>query len=76
MHNGGRFQNRTAQQLNGSLKMFKNQNSENSELKLKWPNQTNRFMNKCVSQKSYWKNNETFVSKRFKTKNFKKAAFL
>ena len=35
MLNGGRFQNRTAKQLNGSLKMFKTQNSENFELKLK-----------------------------------------
>ena len=74
MHNGGRFQNRTAKQLNVSLKLFKTQNSENSELKLKWPNQTNRFMNKWVSRKSYSKNNETLVSQRFKPKDFEKAA--
>ena len=54
--------------------MFKTQNSENSELKLKWPNQTNRFMNKWVSRKSYSKNNETLVSQRFKPKDFEKAA--
>ena len=74
MHNGGRFQNRSVKQLNGSLKMFKTQNSENSELKLKWPNQTNRFMNKWVNRKSCWKNNETLVSQRFKPKDFGKAA--
>ena len=74
MHNGGRFQNRTAKQLNGSLKMFKTQNSEKSELKLKWHNQTNRFMKKWVSRKSYWKNNETLVSQRFEPKDFEKAS--
>ena len=73
MHNGGRFQNRTAKQLNGSLKMFKTQNSENSELKLERNNQTNRFMNKWVNRKSCWKNNETLVSQRFKPNNFEKA---
>ena len=54
--------------------MFKTQNSGNYELKLKWPNQTNRFMNKWVSRKSYSKNNETLVSQRFKRKDFEKAA--
>ena len=49
------LQNYTSKQLNGSLKMFKTQNSEYSELKLKWPNQSNRFMNKWVNRKSNWK---------------------
>ena len=74
MHNGGRFQNRTAKQLNGRLTLFKTQNSENSELELKWPNQTNRLKKEWVSRKSYWKNNETLVSQRFKPKDFEKAA--
>ena len=76
VHNGGRFQNRTAKQLNVGLKMFKTQNSENSELKLKWPNETNRFIVKWVSRKSYSKNNETLVPQRFKPKDFEKAALL
>ena len=54
--------------------MVKTQNSENSELKLKWPNQTNRLKNKWVSRKSYCKNNETLVSQRFEPKDFEKAA--
>ena len=45
------LQNYTAKHLNGSLKMFKTQNSEYWELKLKWPNESNRFMNKRVNQK-------------------------
>ena len=49
-------------------------NSEHSELKWKWSNQTNRFMNKWVSRKSYWKNFETLVSQRLKLKDFEKAA--
>ena len=56
--------------------MFKTQNAENSSLKLKWPNQTNRFMNKWVSRKSYSKNNETLVLQRFKPKDFEKTALL
>ena len=31
-------------------------------------------MNKWVSQKSYWKNNETLVSQRLKPEDFEKAA--
>ena len=53
--------------------MFKTQNSDNSELKLKWLNQTNSFMNKWVNRKSYSKNNETLVSQRFKPKDIEKA---
>ena len=33
-------------------------------------------MNKWVSRKSHWKNNETLVSQRFKPKDFEKAALL
>ena len=53
------------------LQCSKPKNSENSELK---PNQTNRFMNKWMSRKSYWKTNETLMSQRFKPKDFEKAA--
>ena len=74
MHNGGRFQNRTAKQLNGSLKMFKTKNSEKFEMKLKEPNQTKRFMNKWVRRKSFWKNNERLASQHLKPNDFEKAA--
>ena len=55
--------------------MFKTQNSESYELKLKWLNQTNRFLNKWMNQKSYSKNNGMLMSQRFKSKDFEKAAF-
>ena len=54
--------------------MFKTQNSEKSEVKLEGSNQTNRFKNKWLRRKTFWKNNETLVSQRFKPKNFEKAA--
>ena len=55
--------------------MFETQNSENSELKLKWRKQTKRFMNKCGwVEKHIAKNNETLVSQLFKPKHFEKAA--
>ena len=37
MHNCALFQNHTAKQLSGSLKMFKTQNSEGSEAQSKMP---------------------------------------
>ena len=57
-------QSYTAKQLNGGLKMFKTQNSEYSELKLKWPNQSNRSMNKWVNRKhigKQWKDSVTML---------------
>ena len=55
-------QSYTAKQLNGGLKMFKTQNSEYSELKLKWPNQSNRSMNKWVNRKHIGKQWEDSVT--------------
>ena len=53
------------------LQCSKPKKFENSVLK---PNQSNRFMNKWVSRKSYWKNNGTLMSQRFKPEDFEIAA--
>ena len=46
-HNCGLLENHIAKQIWGRLTMFGTRNYEIFELKLKWPNRTNRFMIKC-----------------------------